>query len=286
MTRFRSSFTVDVECGISITMRDAYDVDMKPTERVVSNTRRILELLGGKGIKGTFFTLGVVAEVYPDLVREISAEGHELGVHGYHHLEFSRMTPELAYRELDSAKKRIEDLSGNKVYGHRAPAFSINRATEWGLDVIERAGFLYDSSIMPIKSNRYGWPGFGDGIREIDTPGGGSLIEVPLNTSKLLFWEIPACGGRYFQILPYSFTKKRMDEIIQNKPAIFYMHPYEIDEEKYPEFYYDQLRKAGLKKNLMTRLKWFNRGSFIKKLDKLTNEYEFSPLAELLMLEQ
>ena len=286
MTPFKSAFTVDVECGISITMRDLYDIHMKPTERVVRNTSKILELLDQKEIKGTFFTLGIVAEIYPELVKKISSRGHELGVHGYHHYEFNRMSRKEAYQELDSAKKRIEDISGKRVYGHRAPAFSINQSTEWGLDVIYDAGFLYDSSIMPIQSGRYGWPGYEKHIQRIVTPDQNRLIEVPLTSSKLLFWEIPACGGRYFQILPYSYTKKIMQKTIQERPAVLYMHPYEIDEDSYPDYYHEQLRKAGLKKQLLTRLRWMNRNSFYKKLDKVTSEFEFAPIQDILNLEQ
>ena len=267
-------------------MRDFYDIHMKPTERVVTNTSKILELLDQKEIKGTFFTLGIVAEIYPELVKKISSRGHELGVHGYHHYEFNRMSRKEAYQELDSAKKRIEDISGKRVYGHRAPAFSINQSTEWGLDVIYDAGFLYDSSIMPIQSGRYGWPGYEKHIQRIVTPDQNRLIEVPLTSSKLLFWEIPACGGRYFQILPYSYTKKIMRKTIQERPAVLYVHPYEIDEDSYPDYYHEQLRKAGLKKQLLTRLRWMNRNSFYKKLDKVTSEFEFAPIQDILNLEQ
>ena len=286
MTPFKSSFTVDVECGISITMRDLYGVEMKPTERVVHNTNRILGLLEKKGISGTFFTLGIVAETYPALVKRIAAKGHELGVHGYHHYEFDRMDRKQAFRELDSAKKRIEDLSGKPVFGHRAPAFSINPQTEWGLDLISEAGFTYDSSIVPINSGRYGWPGFNPDIHEITTPGGHSLIEVPLISTRFFFWEIPACGGRYFQILPYTYTKHIMEKTIRERPAIVYMHPYEIDEEPYPEYYHEQLRKAGLRKQVLTRLRWMNRNSFYPKLDRLTSDFEFAPLCEILNLGQ
>lgn len=286
MTPYKSAFTVDVECGISISMRDLYGIQIKPTGRVVSNTDKILDLLDRKGIKGTFFTLGIVAETYPGLVKRIASEGHELGVHGYHHYEFSRMNREQAFRELSSAKKLIEDLSGNRVFGHRAPAFSINENTKWGLDVIHEAGFLYDSSIVPIRSGRYGWPGSGKSIHKKTTPEGHSLTEVPLISTELLFWEIPACGGRYFQILPYRYTKNIMNRTIKEKPAVVYMHPYEIDEEPYPDYYHEQLRKAGLKKQVLTRLRWFNRNSFFKKLDQLTSDFEFAPLYEILNLEQ
>ncbi|MDZ7693173.1 MAG: DUF3473 domain-containing protein [Balneolaceae bacterium] len=278
---FLSAFTVDVECGISITMRDAYGIEMKPTERVIVNTSKILELLENKETKATFFVLGIVAEHYPKLVKEIAEGGHEIGVHGYHHLEFSNISEEKAFQEIDRAKKLLEDITGNQVYGHRAPAFSINEQTRWGLDVIARAGFAYDSSIMPIQSGRYGWPGFQKGITELTTTNGDTLIEVPLSTTKLFGKEIPACGGRYLQILPYKFTKNALIKVSKKRSPVFYMHPYEIDETPYPDYYHDQLRKADFKKKMMTYIKWFNRGSYFKKIDKLTSEFRFGPMIDI-----
>lgn len=280
--KFQSAFTVDVECGLSLAMRESYGVDMKPTDRVVSNTDRILELLSLKGIKGTFFILGSVAEHYPELVKRIAADGHEPGVHGYYHYEFSLMTESEAFTELDRAKKLIEDLTGCQVRGHRAPAFSINEKTKWGLDVIRQVGFEYDSSVMPIKSARYGWPGFGDQIRRIDTPDGHTLIEAPLTTSKLLYMDIPASGGRYFQILPYSYLKRKMKAIERSRPFIFYMHPYEIDTTPYPDFYQSELKKAGLRKKIRTKIRRLNRGKTFSKLERLTSDFSFVPLYQII----
>src|SRR5690625_2741876 len=150
----KSTFTVDIEDGVSIAMRDAFSVESEQTTRVVGLTQKILGLLDNYNTKGTFFVLGQVAEKFPEIVREIAEEGHELGVHGYNHLQFFRMTQEQAFEELDRAKKLIEDISGCEVFGHRAPAFSITPETEWGLDVIAEVGFTYDSSIMPIDGIR------------------------------------------------------------------------------------------------------------------------------------
>lgn len=282
MTQYKSAFTVDVECGISLAMRDSYGIDIKPTDRVVINTNKILELLDEKNITGTFFALGIVAEVFPDLIRRISSMGHELGVHGYHHYKFSQLSKDQAFQELDRAKKLIEDLSGKQVFGHRAPAFSIDHTTKWSLDIIKKVGFMYDSSIAPIQSKLYGWSGFDDKIQNLKTPNGSAIIEVPIKPEKFIFWEILFPGGRYFQILPYFLTKKKLSNIVNNGPAIFYMHPYEIDTTRYPDYYYDQLQKAGLKKNISTRLRWFRRGSYIKKLEKLITDFQFTSIIEIL----
>lgn len=265
----KPSFTVDVEDGISIAMRDAFEVEIKPRERVLRLTDRILEIYADYGVKGTFFVLGLIAEYYPDLVKRIGDEGHELGVHGYHHLLFTKMTPERAFRELDSAKKRIEDLSGVEVFGHRAPAFSINSNTSWAFDVLVKCGFTYDSSVMPCKGPHYGWPEFSRDITDVHTPEGNKIVEIPMSTVKFMGREIPACGGSYLRLAPYKLTKSFFNTIRKNHHPIVYIHPYELDTKRYPEFYFDELKKAPLKTNLSLRSNWLRRGTVAGKLGRL-----------------
>lgn len=270
-----SAFTVDVEDGISLAMRDAFSVKSEQTNRVVSLTQQILSLLGEYETKGTFFVLGQVAEKFPGLVKQIADEGHELGVHGYDHLQFFRMTPEQAFEELSRAKKLIEDLSGSEVLGHRAPAFSITPDTQWALDIIAEAGFTYDSSIMPIKGFRYGWPEFPKEIQELTTTKGNNLIEVPLTTMNVLGYQVPVCGGGYLRLFPYLFTKKVFEKISTERPVIVYMHPYELDTERYPEYYFDELVKSDFIKRTRMKSMWWNRKSVYKKLEKLLSKYQF-----------
>lgn len=125
----KSALTVDVEDGINIGMRDLMGKQIAPTRRVVTNTKKVMELFSRHDVKGTFFVLGQVAEHYPELVKEIDAAGHEIGVHGYDHYQFYRMDFEFAYDQLARARKLLQDLTGQPVEGHRATAFSINRQT-------------------------------------------------------------------------------------------------------------------------------------------------------------
>jgi len=281
---FKSAFTVDVEDGVSIAMRDVFSMKSPQTERVVSLTNRILDLLAQFEVKGTFFVLGQIAEEFPELVKKIAADGHELGVHGYNHLQFHRMKREQAFEELSCAKKLIEDISGFEVLGHRAPAFSITPETEWGLDVIAKAGFTYDSSIMPINGFRYGWPGFQKNIHSIETPSGKKLIEVPLSTYKIPGYEIPVCGGGYLRLFPYLFTKMAFNKILKERPVILYLHPYELDTVRYPDYYFDQLKKSGFFKRNKMKSMWINRKSVYNKLSKLLNSYNFDKLINLIDL--
>lgn len=276
-----SALTIDVEDGISIAMRDIFSVETPQTERVVHLTEKVLRLLNQHEVKATFFVLGIVAEEFPDLVKKIFNEDHEIGVHGYHHLQFFRMNKDEAFRELSSSKKRIEDIIGVKVHGHRAPAFSITPDTKWGLDVIAEAGFEYDSSIMPINGKRYGWPGFTKEICRIQTPSGHPLIEVPMSTIALMGRELPVCGGGYLRLFPEWFTRIAFQRIVTERPAIVYIHPYELDTERYPDYYFKELDKAGFLKRNKMKLMWVNRNSVHSKLSSLLQNYEFEPLIDI-----
>jgi polysaccharide deacetylase family protein (PEP-CTERM system associated) len=280
--KIKSAFTIDVEDGISIAMRDAFSVNTKQTDRVFNLTLNLLELLSQKNVKGTFFVLGQVAKKFPNLVKEIANEGHELGVHGYNHLQFFKMTRDEAFEEISSAKKLIEDISGQEVFGHRAPAFSITPETQWGLDVIAEAGFKYDSSIMPIKSRRYGWQGFNKNIDEITTPSGKILVEVPLSTFNLFGGEIPVCGGSYLRMFPMGFTKWVFEKVEQERPVILYIHPYEIDTERYPDYYFAELKKVGILKRNKMKAMWWNRKTVYSKLESLLDAYDFDMLQNII----
>ncbi|PWN07797.1 polysaccharide deacetylase family protein [Rhodohalobacter mucosus] len=273
-------FTLDVEDGVSIAMRDIFGKNTEQTDRVVTYTKQIIELLGKHGVTGTFFVLGEVAKKFPDLLKAIAKADHEIGVHGYHHLQFFRMTPDEAFQELTSAKKLIEDLTGSEVAGHRAPAFSITPETEWGLDVIAKAGFIYDSSIMPVRGRRYGWPGFSKDITTIPT-GYGNLIEVPMSVGSVFGKEMPVCGGGYLRLFPYRFTRRMIEQILQKRPAVVYMHPYELDTEPYPDYYFEELRKTDLLTQLRMRSMWINRKTIFSKLDDLLTQSNFVPMIHL-----
>lgn len=276
--QFKAAFTVDVEDGISIAMRDVFNTRVPQTDRVVRCTSQILELCKKCNISGTFFILGEVAEDFPDLIKKIAEEGHELGVHGYHHKQFFRMSKAEALEELSSAKKLIEDLSGKEIKGHRAPAFSVVPKTQWALDVIAEAGFVYDSSIMPCKGKNYGWPGFTKDIGIINTLEGRTLIEAPMTTNPFLGNDIPVGGGSYLRLFPLGFTKKALENVLQKRPAIIYVHPYEVDTQRYPDYYFKALDRVSLPKRWNMKSKWLNRKTIYPKLHQLLMNYDFDTL--------
>ena len=277
-----NAFSVDVEDGISIAMRDRFGRQIPQTRRVVNLTHRLLELLDKHGTKGTFFVLGQVGEAFPELVREIYGSGHEIGVHGHDHHVFDKLSPAQAREELYRGKAVLEDITGVKMRGHRAPAFSINPNTDWVLDLLLDLEFEYDSSIMPCQGVGYGWPGKPLDIGPVVTPQGRRIPEVPLSVTSVGGGLVPALGGSYFRLLPYAVSRGFFRRIQSERPVIMYLHPYEIDQERYPDFYMRELDKAPLKTRLRMRSFWLRRKSLFDRYDRLLSEFAFGRVADVL----
>jgi polysaccharide deacetylase family protein (PEP-CTERM system associated) len=199
--------------------------------RVEANVRRLLAVLDEAGARATFFVLGWVAERHPGLVREIAACGHEIACHGYSHRLVYDQPREEFREETLRAKTLLEDLAGCAVLGYRAASYSIVRRSLWALDVLVELGFAYDSSIFPVRHDRYGIPGAERLPHRIATPGGKEIVEWPLSTAKVLGATLPVAGGGYFRLLPYWLTRWGLSRINRReaKPFIFYLHPWEID---------------------------------------------------------
>ncbi len=197
--------------------------------RVERNVQRLLALLAETNTKATFFTLGWIAERYPALVREIVAQGHELGSHGYGHERASDQTEGAFFSDVHLAKVILEDLSGQEVKGYRAPSFSIGADNLWAFDCLERAGYRYSSSIYPIHHDHYGMP---DAPRFAHKVNG--LTEVPATTLRMGGRNWPASGGGYFRLMPYAMSRWMLRHVnrVDKRSAVFYFHPWEIDAEQ------------------------------------------------------
>ena len=194
--------------------------------RVERNVDCILAMLDTHGTKGTFFTLGWLAERYPEVVRRIVDNGHELASHGYGHERASDQTPDSFFADINLAKLILEDLSGHEVKGYRAPSFSIGEKNLWAFECLERAGYRYSSSIYPIRHDHYGMP---NAPRHAHTIG--SLVEIPCTTLRFLNRNWPASGGGYFRLMPYGLSRWMIERInrVDGLPAVFYFHPWEVD---------------------------------------------------------
>ena len=196
--------------------------------RVEANVDRILAMLHEYGAKATFFTLGWVAERYPKLVRLIVMEGHELASHGYQHERASDQTPQMFGADVALAKAVLEDIAGVEVRGYRAPSFSIGARNLWAHEVLSENGYLYSSSIYPIAHDHYGMP---DAPRFPYRSTADGLVEIPISTVQAGGRNVPIGGGGYFRLLPYAVSRYAIARFqrVERRPAIFYMHPWEID---------------------------------------------------------
>lgn len=199
--------------------------------RVVGNTQKLLAIFEQFDVRGTFFVLGWVAEQYPQLVKDIAARGHEIACHGYSHRLVYEQSPEEFREETLRAKNLLEDITGSAVIGYRAASYSIVRASLWALDILVDLGFIYDSSIFPVRHDRYGIPNAERAPHRMSTPGGKSIVEWPLATAKILGVRLPVAGGGYFRLLPYWLSRWGLASINRRelRPFMFYLHPWEID---------------------------------------------------------
>lgn len=225
-----NALTVDVEDYFQVSAFE-HHIDRAQWEsipcRIERNVDRLLELFREQNAYATFFTLGWIAERHPAVIRRIVDAGHELASHGYGHLRATGQTREAFADDVSRAKTILEDLTGAAVRGYRAPSFSIDDRNPWAFDVLARAGYRYSSSVYPVRHDHYGMPDaprFPYPVRE-------GLIEVPITTTRVRGRNFPAGGGGYFRLLPYALSRAAIRRVnrADRQPAIFYLHPWEID---------------------------------------------------------
>jgi polysaccharide deacetylase family protein (PEP-CTERM system associated) len=177
-------------------------------------------------VRATFFFVGTVAELCPDLVSTVAALGHEVASHANVHRRLFGADPLEFARSIRASKERLEDLAGTGVAGFRAPEFSVTAKTLWVLDVLREVGFLYDSSIYPIGFHDvYGMPDAPTAPHRLAN----GLVEFPPATARLLGTRVPVGGGGYFRLYPLWMTRALLHRINgRGDPAMLYLHPYEI----------------------------------------------------------
>jgi polysaccharide deacetylase family protein (PEP-CTERM system associated) len=217
---------------ISVDVEDwpqsTWDRSLPITERSVANTRRVLDILREARVRATMFVLGKLAERFPEIVREIHRDGHEIASHGYGHIEVFNQSRMEFDRDVRRSKDILESIVDAPVKGYRAPDFSITRKSLWAFDVLAAAGFRYDSSIFPIRHNRYGipdWPGYPVRVESVC----GDIVEFPIATLRIGGRNWPAGGGGYNRLLPGTVTRLFASRVMRSAPFVFYCHPYEFD---------------------------------------------------------
>ncbi|MEM1196108.1 MAG: XrtA system polysaccharide deacetylase [Pseudomonadota bacterium] len=197
--------------------------------RVASNVDAVLDLFAESGARATFFTLGWVAQRHPALMRRIVEAGHEIASHGYDHARVFTFDRKAFAEDIRKARAVLEDTSGQKVVGYRAPSFSIDQRTPWAFEELAEQGYTYSSSVAPVAHDHYGWP---SAPRFAFRPVRGSdLLELPVTTAVFGGRRFAAGGGGFFRVLPYGFSRWAIRQVNTQaqRPALFYFHPWEID---------------------------------------------------------
>ncbi|MFH1276940.1 MAG: XrtA system polysaccharide deacetylase [Candidatus Eisenbacteria bacterium] len=197
--------------------------------RASSSLARLLERFDAWGVRATFFFLGWYAERNPGAVRDVVTAGHEVAAHGYDHTLLPDLGPRRFREDLRRTKGLLEESGGAAVAGYRAPTFSITDRTLWAIPILAEEGFAYDSSVFPIRHDRYGIPGFPRRPVRLRFEGG-SLVEFPLSTWRIGPWNVPVAGGGYLRLLPLPVMVRGLRAVRrEGAPAVLYLHPWEID---------------------------------------------------------
>lgn len=252
----------------------AYGMDTpEPTRseyarRMESTTHAILERLASAQARATFYIVGEIAETHPQLIHAIASAGHEIGSHSHDHRRVNRFTPEAFAEDLRMSKARLEQASGQSVVGFRAPTFSVTRATAWAIDVLAECGFRYDSSIFPVRHDRYGVP---DAPRTPFLAQGRDreILELPPATWRILGQNLPVAGGGYFRLFPPVVMRAGLAQLARRTcPAVgmLYFHPWEFDP--------DQPRLPL--KRLSAWRTYVGIGKSFHRLERLLARYQFT----------
>jgi len=274
-----NAMTVDVEDYFQVS---AFEPFIKKSSwdsmecRVENNTSRLLDLFGKHGVQATFFTLGWVAERYPALIKRIVEEGHELASHGYDHVRVTQQSPDEFRADVTKTKKILEDISGQEIKGYRAASYSIKKENLWALEILHETGHAYSSSIYPVKHDLYGIP---DAPRYAYYPfGEDSILEIPITTLNIFGKNLPAGGGGFFRLYPYSFSRWALARInkVDKESGMFYFHPWEIDP--------DQPKTPGI--NAKTRFRhYLNLDKFYQRLEQLLQDFSWDRMDKVFLKE-
>ncbi len=240
---------------------------------MVDNTDFLLELFVRAGVRGTFFTLGWIAERHPDLIRRIVKGGHELASHGYDHQRVITFTPEQFRADLRKSRALLEQAGAVPVRGYRAPSFSIDARTPWAHAILAEEGYSYSSSVAPVRHDHYGWPEAPRFAYRpcVDSP----LVELPVTTARAMGRTIAAGGGGFFRLMPYAFTRWAVRQVNREagRPAIFYFHPWEIDPDQ------PRVENAPLKSRLRH---YTNLSTTAAKLERLLGAFRWGRMDKIL----
>ena len=273
---FSNAMTIDVEDYFQVAALSqsiSYDDWDSIPVRVEKNTMRLLDLFDQYKIKATFFVLGWVAERHPQIVTEIYKRGHEVASHGYSHQLIYMQSENVFKEESRRSKEILEDIIQAEVIGYRAASYSITNDSIWALEILSDLGYKYDSSIFPVKHDRYGIVGAPRFPYVHKIGADKSIVEFPLTTNKILGKTMPIAGGGYFRIFPYWYFKSQFSKSVKDSPGVFYLHPWEIDPEQ-PKV------KAS---KLSTFRHYYHLNKTEVRLKDMLNSFEFTTMKDVLL---
>lgn len=249
-------FSIDLE-DVRLGLKD-YN---KFEERVILNTKKYLAWLNKHNFKCTFFVVGNIATNYPELIKEIIENGHEIGCHTSSHIPLDKRTPETFKKDIEENIRVLKDCGVDEIIGFRAPIFSLTKETQWAFDVLKELDFKYSSSVLPAKNPLYGWKEFGDASKKINN----GIIEIPMTVGKFGPVTVPYAGGVYFRVLPYFLINRKLNK--SSMPLLGYFHPYDIDVEQ------ERFMMPGINESKFYNwLMYYNRKNVFKRLDKLVKK--------------
>jgi polysaccharide deacetylase family protein (PEP-CTERM system associated) len=233
--------TLDVALSFDVEEHDqieaAAELEIAPAlkadyaRRVGERTRWLLDRLARHDLQATFFIVGQVAQRDPALVRAVLAAGHEVASHGWAHRRILEMTPDQFREDLRLSVDALEQITGEPVVGFRAPTFSLVPRTGWAIDILCEAGLRYDSSIFPVKHDRYGIPS-APRTPFVALGPTRSIVELPPATWQLGAWNLPVAGGGYFRLFPLAVLRAALRQIAhlgRQAATVLYFHPWEFD---------------------------------------------------------
>jgi polysaccharide deacetylase family protein (PEP-CTERM system associated) len=241
------------------------------SQRMQDTTHWLLDVLGERSIRATFFVVGQIARSHPGLIRRMVEGGHEVASHSWMHRRVSHFTPRSFRDDVRLSKDALEQAGGAGVAGFRAPTFSITRDTLWAVDVLAELGLRYDSSVFPVHHDRYGIP---DAPRTPFRIRGQQLelLELPLLTWRLARQNLPVAGGGYFRLFPLAFMERGIKQItsLPQSAAVLYFHPWEFDagQPRLPLSRLSRFRTyVGIRRSRARLERLLSRHTFVRMID-------------------
>ena len=268
---------IDFEDWYHPTLIQKFVQDEKHEPSMFKGLDKILDMLRKNDALATFFVVGELLESNPEIFDKIMENEHEIAFHTMYHTKIDSPNFKENFR---NEIEKFSDLTNKKSRGFRAPTFSLNDTSSWIIDSLSEYDYLYDSSVVPAKTDLYGIPNaeikpyrISSDSLEKDTTDG-KLIEFPLLVTKFLGKKIPAAGGFYLRTLPMGVIKNAMKKYEkQGNPASFYIHSWELTPEYMPKI------ELPLKENFVT---YHNINKAYNRMDELLKQFEFTSFSNFI----